>query len=133
MFAAAILAALPGVWLLAVCTPLTFAPHLPALSAALVMIAMAPVLEEIVFRAGLQDSLAAVLPQRLGALSLANVVTAAGFALIHLWQHPPAWALATALPALVFGGLYERHRNLYAPIGLHAVYNAAYLSLLRPG
>lgn len=96
----------------------------------LMMVVVWPVIEEIVFRAGVQESLAQWSSSRLGLFTLANIVTATLFCLLHLWRHPPAWALATFFPALVFGLFYERHRTLLAPIGLHALYNLAYLVLL---
>nr|WP_247740029.1 JDVT-CTERM system glutamic-type intramembrane protease [Endozoicomonas sp. G2_2] len=89
-----------------------------------------PLLEEIVFRLGVHDALATRLPGRVGALTRANLLTAACFALAHLLQHPPGWALATFVPALVYGALWERHRRLFVPVSVHAFYNLAYLCLL---
>jgi len=128
----ALLAAFPAVLLIGACTPLTVAPHWPGLRVALVMLVAAPVLEEIVFRAGVQDGLVRWVSDRpVAGLSRANLLTAVVFALLHLWRHPPLWALATAMPSLIFGFFYERHRHLAAPIGLHSVYNATYLLLLK--
>ena len=106
----------------------------PAPTTALLVVVLAPLLEEIVFRAGVQDALAARSSARLGPLTRANALTAAAFALFHLARHPVGWAAATCVPALVFGYFYERHgRTLAAPIGLHAGYNAVWLVLLGPG
>lgn len=126
----AAVAALPGVVLLAACTPAVWSPHWPGAVALLLGVVLSPILEEIVFRTGVQDALAARYPHRFGFLTFANSATAVLFGLFHLWRHPPLWALATIVPALVFGLVYERHRRLVAPIGLHAVYNLAHLALL---
>lgn len=108
--------------------------HWPPAPVALLYVVVAPVLEEIVFRAGLQDAIAARWTRAWAGLTAANLATALLFAALHLWRHPPLWAAATALPALVFGAAYERHgRRLAAPVGLHALYNAAYLTLVTAG
>lgn len=117
------LALLPGIAL---------AAKWPASLAIAQAVLVYPPLEEIVFRAGLQASLLRRWPPRGGcSLSRANSVTAIVFAAAHLWFHPPLWALATLLPALLFGAFYERHRQrLGAPIVLHSACNAAYFALL---
>jgi len=132
LYAGALFAALPVVLLIGALTPLAITVHWPGWRIALVMWVAAPVLEEIVFRAGVQDGLATWLSDhRIAGLSRANLLTAVVFALLHLWRHPPVWALATAVPSLIFGFFYERHRHLAAPIGLHSAYNVAYLLLLQ--
>ena len=129
MFLAAA-AALPAVALLAALTSATWSPHWPGWSLLLLGVIVSPVLEEVVFRAGIQDGVAARWAGRFGVFTFANVATALVFCLMHLWRHPPAWALATLVPALVLGLAYERQRRLIAPIGLHAIYNLAYFVLL---
>lgn len=89
-----------------------------------------PVLEEIVFRGGLQPALARRLPAAAGPLTLANLLTSVVFCGLHFLFHPPLWAAGVFLPSLVFGYFYERHNGLAAPIVLHAVYNASYFLLL---
>ena len=126
----ALAAALPAVFLLAWLTPLSLTLRWPGVMPVLLAVVVLPVLEEIVFRLGVQATLAARLRGRIGALTLANVFTAICFAAAHLWQHPPAWALATFVPALVFGALWERHGRLLSPISVHGFYNATYLCLL---
>lgn len=132
-YVAALLAAFPAIAGLAWLTPLVFTLRWPGAVSFIMAVGVLPLLEEIVFRLGLHDALAARLRARFGALTLANVATAACFALAHVWAHPPAWALATFVPALVFGALWERHGRLYVPVSVHAFYNAAHLCLLAAG
>lgn len=93
-------------------------------------VVLLPWLEEIVFRLGVHDFLRERMSGRVGPVSAANGLTAALFAFAHLLAHPPMWALATFLPALVFGALWERHERLWIPVSVHAFYNAAYLCCL---
>ena len=48
-----------------------------------------------------------------------------------LWR-PGPWAWATALPALLLGGVYLRTRRLWPCIALHALFNALWWGVLRP-
>ncbi len=84
---------------------------------------LAPVLEELVYRGLLQTTLCEALrfEQRWAAVLL----TAGLFGITHA-----AVATPHALPALValgvlLGYTYERTRNLYVPIAIHAGFNAA--------
>ena len=89
---------------------------------------VAPVLEETVFRAGLQESLL-----RRGASGAVSVLLTAGlFAAAHALLRPGPWAWATAAPALLLGGVYLRGRRLWPCIALHALFNALWWGLLRP-
>lgn len=98
---------------------------LPAPTATLLLVA--PLLEEIVFRAGLQDALARAWAARADGAELANVVTAAAFALAHMaWQDAPLSAL-TLGPALVIGSVYQVHERLAPCVVLHALFNALWL------
>ncbi len=86
-----------------------------------------PILEEFVFRGVLQPSLAARMRGRaLPGVSTANIVTSALFALAHLLYHPPAIALATFFPSIVFGHMRDRYQHLVPGMLLHAFYNAGY-------
>lgn len=92
-------------------------------SAMLVTLALAPLVEEIVFRHGVQAALL-----RLGAGGAAAVVaTAAVFALAHGLSR--SWPLAAAVfvPALLIGAVYHRQRRLARCVGLHAGFNAVLL------
>ena len=91
-----------------------------------------PVLEEMVFRGAVQPALRGWLAGRRTPApgTLANIATSLAFALAHLAAHPPAWALATFFPSLVFGWFRDRHGGLAAPVMLHVVYNAGYFLLV---
>jgi len=86
----------------------------------IVMLLIAPVVEEAAFRAGLQEWLL-----RHGARpALANVVTALVFALGHcLLRGVSVISLAVAGPALLLGWVYGRHRSLRVCIALHMLMN----------
>ena len=89
----------------------------------LMLLVVAPLLEETVFRAGLQEALV----RHLRAPLLANVLTAAGFGLAHALWRGEASGLLVAGPALVIGAVYARRRRLVPCIGLHAAMNAVWL------
>lgn len=100
----------------------------PGLGTWLLMVGVAPLLEEVVFRAGLQDGLL----RRGVRAPVAVGLTAVAFAAAHALLRPGPWALATLLPAWVLGELYQRTRRLAPCIALHAVFNAIWLGVLRP-
>ena len=60
---------------------------------------------------------------------MANVLTSIAFAAVHLYAHPPLWALAVFFPSLVFGYFRDRSGRLEGPILLHIGYNASYFML----
>jgi membrane protease YdiL (CAAX protease family) len=92
--------------------------------APLALLAFAPVIEEILFRHGLQAWL-----WRQGCSSVvANVVVALVFALGHMVLRSPALGLAVLAPALLIGWLYTRTRRLWPCIALHAGMNAVWLA-----
>jgi Type II CAAX prenyl endopeptidase Rce1-like len=95
---------------------------------ALWMLLIAPVLEEIVFRAGLQEELLrrAELRGETGALS-ANVLTALIFGAAHLALRPGLLAALTVLPALLVGLVYQRWRRVAPCVALHSLFNAVWL------
>ncbi|NJB68655.1 hypothetical protein GGQ74_002328 [Desulfobaculum xiamenense] len=83
--------------------------------------------EETVFRLGVQDTLAHVLPAgKHLPLSSANVAAAVLFAALHLIAHPPLWAALTFAPSIAFGLTWDRHRSLPLCILLHFIYNILY-------
>jgi membrane protease YdiL (CAAX protease family) len=92
------------------------------------MLVVTPVLEEIVFRAGLQEELLrqARLRAAMGAFS-ANLLTALAFAAAHLALRPSLLAGLTVLPALLIGAVYQRQRRVAPCIVLHALFNAGWL------
>jgi hypothetical protein len=87
-----------------------------------------PVLEELVFRGGLQPALGAGTWGRrsLCGFTAANGITSLIFAGAHLFTHPPLWALAIFFPSLLFGYFRDRHDSLLSPIILHVGYNLGY-------
>lgn len=89
-----------------------------------------PVLEELVFRGWMQGELLKRLSGRQwGVITLANVLTSALFAGLHLLLRP-TWLSVGVFPvSLVFGYFRERHGSLAAPIALHMFYNAGFVLL----
>lgn len=95
---------------------------LPAPASRLLLVA--PLAEEIVFRAGLQQALL----QRL-APHAANLATAIVFAAAHLALAPGLPAALTLLPALALGAVYGRTRRLAPCVAGHALFNGVWLAL----
>lgn len=95
---------------------------------ALALLVVAPVLEEIVFRAGLQNFLLQHLRRHpaFGAHT-ANLLTALAFAAAHIALRTGLLAGLTFVPALLLGALYQRQRRLVPCIVLHAAFNAIWL------
>lgn len=101
----------------------------------------APIFEEVLFRGHLQTALSALIgstvrqadPSSREAGSLAwprwaaIAVTAMAFALVHEagWMVPPLFVLAVCL-----GYAYERTGNLWVPIVMHALFNAASVTVV---
>jgi membrane protease YdiL (CAAX protease family) len=88
----------------------------------------APICEELVFRAGLQESLLRRLegPRTTCAL-IANVLTSVAFAAAHALLRPGWLACMTVLPSLLLGRVYQQHRRLDLCVGLHALFNVIWL------
>ena len=104
----------------------TLAPA-PAAARWALLLVYAPVAEEIVFRAGLQETLLRRLERwRTGAFT-ANLVTALAFAAAHVALHPSGLAPLTLLPALLVGRLYQQRRRVAPCVALHAGFNALWL------
>lgn len=132
-----LLSAGPVLWVIMVWIggmQLTWAKTLPA-TALLLVVVVYPVLEEIVFRGALQGYLlgkkffAKPLMAAIPMLSMANLLTSCVFVGMHFINHPPLAAALVFLPSLVFGWAMERYAHLFAPILLHAFYNAGYFVL----
>jgi membrane protease YdiL (CAAX protease family) len=101
---------------------------------ALSLVVAWPLLEEALFRGGIQPAL---LRTRSGAreawgVTTANVATSALSALAHLASQAPEWAAAAFAPALVFGHFRERYGSIAAGAALHVFYNAGYFLLVAP-
>jgi membrane protease YdiL (CAAX protease family) len=122
-YAAAVLGGPLGAWLLvqagwglrnAACAP----------NALLTLLVLAPIIEETVFRFGLHNWFAAKFHGRVACLSLANVLVALVFGGLHALHQGSAMMLLTAVPALVFGWMWELSgRQLIVPVLVHAWYN----------
>lgn len=92
------------------------------------LLVIAPVLEEIVFRAGLQELLLRRLEGRqVNAAFAANALTALAFSAAHLMVHVDLLAALTVLPALLIGRIYQLRRRIAPCIALHALFNAIWL------
>lgn len=92
-----------------------------------------PIVEELLFRGVIQPAIAARLARRaLPGVSAANFHTSLAFAALHLLRHPPAQALATFFPSLVFGHFRERYANVIPGMLLHVWYNLGWFGLLVP-
>ncbi|HEY7087449.1 MAG TPA: CPBP family intramembrane glutamic endopeptidase [Tepidisphaeraceae bacterium] len=112
--------------------------HSDALLRSMVIISailLAPLSEELLFRAQLQTAFRYTLDntatRALPALA-AVLLTSAVFTLFHgeFWMMPPIFLLS-----LILGWVYERTRNLWATIVIHACFNAssvAYFLWQRP-
>jgi membrane protease YdiL (CAAX protease family) len=87
------------------------------------LLLLAPVVEETLFRVGLQQRLVlcGVTPRRASAIAALTFIAAHGLA--------RSWALAAAvsLPAFGLAWLYQRSGSLAACIGAHAGLNACWL------
>lgn len=90
----------------------------------------APIVEEIIFRLGLQSELMSRLGPRLAGL--ANALTALVFSLAHGLSQSSPWAWMTLLPALAIGCVYARSRRLAPCVALHATCNAIWFLPINP-
>lgn len=90
-----------------------------------------PVLEELVFRGGMQVELIkhSVFRKTIVGVSLANIITSLVFAAFHLINQPPLWAAAVFFPSLVFGWARDRYQHVKASIALHCFYNVGFTLL----
>lgn len=88
-----------------------------------VLLVLAPLTEEAVFRAGLQEVL---LRHRIAPLA-ANGLTALTFGLLHAMLRADVAAMSVGLPALLIGAVYQRRRRLRDCIALHAAMNSLWL------
>jgi membrane protease YdiL (CAAX protease family) len=90
---------------------------------------LAPVLEELVFRGGVQSALDVTRLGRIrrAGVTLGNVFTSALFAVAHLFVAPAWFAASVFLPSLVFGRLAQLYRTLLPCILMHVWYNACFI------
>lgn len=88
------------------------------------LLAGAPVVEEVIFRLGLQQELL----MRSCTAPVANALTALAFALAHGLSQGSWQSLLTLLPGLAMGSLYQRSRRLAPCISLPIAFNTFWLS-----
>lgn len=124
----------PWFWILLLIGLLGWFLPRPAWRPTLAMLALLVLAEETVFRFGLQQIMRGWTKNRgLGVLSLANVLTSAIFAGMHLVHHPPIWALATFFPSLAFGLAWDRYRRIWPCWTLHMAYNMVFFYRMEYG
>jgi CAAX protease family protein len=90
-----------------------------------------PCVEEFLFRGALQGTVKRYTwgQRSWHGCTSANAIVSFLFMVGHWWQHPPLWALAVLLPALLFGWLRDHYDSVYPSMALHAVYNTGYFWL----
>jgi membrane protease YdiL (CAAX protease family) len=103
---------------------LALAPSNNGLHRLVMLLMLAPLLEESIFRAGLQEAL---LRRWHSRPHMVNAVTATAFGLAHAIVRADAAAFAVVLPALLIGAVYQRTGRLRQCVVLHAAMNAAWL------
>jgi hypothetical protein len=94
-----------------------------------VLLLLTPLVEEAVFRAGLQEALLL----RWNAPRLANLATALVFGLAHVVARGDPGAFVVVLPALLLGAVYGRWRRLRWCVALHAAMNGVWLAAALAG
>lgn len=108
-------------------TPLVPWRSAEAARVALVLLVFAPVAEELIFRAGLQEALL-----RRGCRPLASsVLTACVFGGLHLLLRSTALGVAVLPVSLLLSAVYLRWRRVTPCILLHAALNLGWLLLGR--
>ena len=126
--------------LVAVIAPLLVWPWIPpwedsilgeGLFGATVLCVSIAVLEEVLFRGGIQGWLLGKAGFRRSSLgfSRANWLTSSLFAVAHVWQHPFVLVPGYLAVSLVLGYFRERYNGILVPVALHAWYNLALLFL----
>ncbi len=82
--------------------------------------------EEFFFRGFLLPTVNQIKQLKIGPISSGNLISAIAFSLLHLFTHPPIWAIGTFFPALIFGYFREKHNSLWPAVILHFFYNLGY-------
>jgi membrane protease YdiL (CAAX protease family) len=91
-----------------------------------------PIIEELAFRGFVQGQMLRMdwAREARGGVTLANGLTSIAFCALHLVNQPPAWALATFLPSLIFGWFRDRYQSVLPAIVLHVIYNTGFFLVL---
>jgi membrane protease YdiL (CAAX protease family) len=97
-----------------------------SLVAMLVLLICAPVLEETVFRAGLQDLLMRARQHPAVCVGTSALI----FTTAHALVRPELMTMTVLLPGLLLGLIYQRTRSLRTCIALHAAMNACWLGFI---
>jgi membrane protease YdiL (CAAX protease family) len=109
--------------------PATLVATIPATA---FLLLLSPLVEETLFRHGLQRWAlhrgGPAVPRAWWVPSGANTLVALCFAAAHLVRLPPHLAVATIVPALLIGLLYERTQRLWPCVLLHALFNLLWLA-----
>lgn len=98
-------------------------------SGAIVFCIAIAVLEEVIFRGGIQGWLlrGTVFRLKLFGFSRANWATSSIFAAAHVWQHPLLLVPGYLAVSLVLGYFRERYDGIRVSAALHVYYNLALL------
>ncbi len=97
-----------------------------------ILLAVSPVLEEWLLRAGLHEALIQRFPaSSSGWRSPVTAGVALVFGTLHALAQWNPFGLLTAAPAWLIGLCYSRQRSLLAAMCLHALANAALLAAMR--
>lgn len=126
--------------LAAVIAPLLLCPWLPpwdgsilkwGLPGAIIFCLSVAVVEEVIFRGGIQGWLLRRDSFKISLLgfSRANWLTSVLFAAAHVWQHLLVLVPGYLAVSLVFGYFRERYKGILVPVALHAYYNLTLLFL----
>ncbi|MEI7740785.1 MAG: JDVT-CTERM system glutamic-type intramembrane protease [Betaproteobacteria bacterium] len=96
----------------------------------IVLVIIAPITEEIIFRGAIQTFLS----QRnfelnLGWLSLSNLITSCLFSASHFLLNHSIEILLVFFPSLIFGYLREKSNSLMGSIVVHGFYNLGFVSI----
>ena len=130
------LAAGPLAWLVLVLTGLVgFSPSPAAdLPPLLLLVLVYPVMEELVFRLGIQGWLrrCEALARTWGGVTGSNIIASILFASFHLFYQTAGWGAAVFFPSLVFGFFLDRYNSVLPGILLHVWYNAGLVIFLVP-
>ena len=115
--------------------PHGYAAHITAsLWLTLNIVLLYPVVEELLFRGVIQSELLRhrLMTIRHLRISRANMRTSVLFVGLHLIHQAPLWALSVLAPSLVLGHFRERYGNLLAPVLLHILFNATWVTAGLP-
>lgn len=85
-----------------------------------------PVVEELVFRAGLQTWLS----RKIANPHFCNGLVSLVFALMHYASSGNLWSLTVFVPSIALGWTYQKTQSLACTIGLHILFNGLFLLLV---